>query len=208
MQCELEALRAENSWLKEQPARCAANSAEVEPPMTASLPPPQAEQSVAPGAKYRLDLGPRKNRLMAPVAAAALLLVALVSVYFARIQKTLREPALQAESLTENSDQARLATAGAITAEDELKNTKSDENPAPKTLAAKKRLPSGASYEVVRSTRVFSEPNESSRPLARIEAGMEINVIGARDGWLEVRSRHGRPPGFIRKDTAVIKDLR
>jgi hypothetical protein len=145
---------------------------------------------------------------MAPVAAAALLLVALVSVYFARIQKTLREPALQAESLTENSDQARLATAGAITAEDELKNTKSDENPAPKTLAAKKRLPSGASYEVVRSTRVFSEPNESSRPLARIEAGMEINVIGARDGWLEVRSRHGRPPGFIRKDTAVIKDLR
>jgi hypothetical protein len=176
--------------------------------MTASLPPPQAEQSVAPGAKYRLDLGPRKNRLMAPVVAVALLLVALVSVYFARTQNIPREASLQADSLTEDSDQARLTRARAITPEGETKNAKTEGNPATKAPAAKKRLPSGASYEVVRSTRVFSQPNEGSRPLARIEAGMEINVIGARDGWLEVRSRHGRPPGFIRKDTAVIKDLR
>jgi hypothetical protein len=64
----------------------------------------------------------------------------------------------------------------------------------------------GTNYQVVRSTRVFSQPNAGSQPLARVEAGMEINVVGVRDDWLEIRSRHGRPSGFIKSDAAVIKD--
>jgi hypothetical protein len=30
-----------------------------------------------------------------------------------------------------------------------------------------------------------------------------VNVVSARDGWLEIRSKNGRPPGFIKSDTAV-----
>ncbi len=72
-----------------------------------------------------------------------------------------------------------------------------------KTTALKTAVPVNASYEIIEATRVFSEPNEGSRPVARVEAGTEINVVSVRDDWLEVRSRHGRPPGFVRKNTAV-----
>jgi hypothetical protein len=69
--------------------------------------------------------------------------------------------------------------------------------------APRKTAPTRSSYQVIRSTRVFSEPNESSRPVALIDAGTEIDVVGVHGQWLEVRSRHGRPPGFIRINNAV-----
>jgi hypothetical protein len=30
-----------------------------------------------------------------------------------------------------------------------------------------------------------------------------VNVVAVRGDWLEVRSKHGNPPGFIKKDSAV-----
>lgn len=57
-------------------------------------------------------------------------------------------------------------------------------------------------YEVIRTTSVFSEPRENSRRVAQVEAGTRVNVVDARGDWLEVRSRQGRPPGFIKKDAA------
>jgi hypothetical protein len=59
------------------------------------------------------------------------------------------------------------------------------------------------SYEVIQPTRVFSAPRVDSQLIANIEPGTEVNVVDSRDGWLEIRSKHGRPPGFIRKDAAV-----
>jgi hypothetical protein len=59
------------------------------------------------------------------------------------------------------------------------------------------------SYEVIQPTRVFSAPRADSQLIANIEPGTEVNVVASRDGWLEIRSKHGRPPGFIRKDAAV-----
>jgi hypothetical protein len=35
---------------------------------------------------------------------------------------------------------------------------------------------------------------------------MKINVVDSRDGWLEIRSKHGRPPGFVRQTAAVRID--
>lgn len=58
-------------------------------------------------------------------------------------------------------------------------------------------------YQVLYPTRVYSEPREDSTVVARIPRGMKVNVVGARRDWLEVRSRHGNPPGFIKKDSAV-----
>jgi septal ring factor EnvC (AmiA/AmiB activator) len=59
-------------------------------------------------------------------------------------------------------------------------------------------------YEAVRSTSVFEEPSASSRKVATISKGSRVRVVGSRGDWLEVRSRQGRPPGFIRRDDAVL----
>jgi hypothetical protein len=204
MQCELEALRAENSWLKQGAA-----SYQSKEPGSGSQPAEslsRGERSAARAADHRLSLSPRKSRLIFPAAAVVLLIVAWVSVYFARgWHATASKPAQQVEFRGEDRSQESLVTASVLNTDADSNHRMSDENPPLKAAPSKKGAPAGASYEVVRSTRVFSQPNESSRPLARIEVGMEINVVGARDDWLEVRSRHGRPSGFIKKDAVVLK---
>jgi hypothetical protein len=80
---------------------------------------------------------------------------------------------------------------------------KTADNTAGISPAPRKTALTRSSYQVIRSTRVFSEPNESSRAVALVDAGTEIDVVGVHGQWLEVRSRHGRPPGFIRINNAV-----
>lgn len=58
-------------------------------------------------------------------------------------------------------------------------------------------------FQTVRATQVFSEPSEDSALVASIAKGVRLNVVDSREGWLEIRSKHGRPPGFIRRDEAV-----
>jgi hypothetical protein len=58
-------------------------------------------------------------------------------------------------------------------------------------------------YEVTRSTRVFAAPTEFAQQVGEIEPGLKVNVVNARDGWLEIHSKHGRPPGFIRSDAVA-----
>jgi hypothetical protein len=59
-------------------------------------------------------------------------------------------------------------------------------------------------YETVRSTAVHEEPANSARVLAQITKGTQITVVGSGGGWLEIRSKHGKPPGFIRADDAMF----
>lgn len=59
------------------------------------------------------------------------------------------------------------------------------------------------SYEIVKPTRVFSAPSEHSQLVANIDPGTQVNVVDSRNGWLEIRSKHGRPPGFISKASAI-----
>jgi Bacterial SH3 domain len=58
-------------------------------------------------------------------------------------------------------------------------------------------------FQTVRSTQVFSAPSQDSELIVNIAKGTKVNVVDSRDGWLEIRSKHGRPPGFIRQETAV-----
>src|SRR6476620_1311055 len=58
-------------------------------------------------------------------------------------------------------------------------------------------------FQTVSPTQVFSEPSEDSALVASIAKGVRLNVVDSREGWLEIRSKHGRPPGFIRRDEAV-----
>ncbi|HEV8722015.1 MAG TPA: hypothetical protein VGW77_15400 [Candidatus Binatia bacterium] len=58
-------------------------------------------------------------------------------------------------------------------------------------------------FETVRPTQVYTGPSENSALIGNIGPGMKLNVVDSSDGWLEVRSKHGRPPGFIRQEAAV-----
>ena len=58
-------------------------------------------------------------------------------------------------------------------------------------------------YEVTRNARVFAAPTEFAQQVGEIEPGLKVNVVNARDGWLEIHSKHGRPPGFIRSDAVA-----
>ena len=58
-------------------------------------------------------------------------------------------------------------------------------------------------YEITQPGRVYAAPNELSQLIGEIEPGVKVNVVNTRDGWLEIHSKHGRLPGFIRRDVAA-----
>jgi uncharacterized protein YoxC len=58
-------------------------------------------------------------------------------------------------------------------------------------------------FETVRPTQVYDGPSENSAWIADIGAGMKLNVVDSTFGWLEIRSIHGRPPGFVRQEATV-----
>ena len=69
-----------------------------------------------------------------------------------------------------------------------------------------RRAAEPGSYEIIRPTSVFAEPSDSSRKLSTINRGTRVTVVGSEGEWLEVRSKHGNPPGFIRRDDAMFVD--
>ncbi len=71
-----------------------------------------------------------------------------------------------------------------------------------------RRSAEAGSYEVIRATSVFEEPSESSRKVATINKGTKVNVVRSVGEWLEVRSKHGNPPGYIRRDDAMFTERR
>ena len=74
--------------------------------------------------------------------------------------------------------------------------------PAP--AIASRRPADPGTYQTIRATTVFAEPSASSRIVASVGSGIQVNVVGSNGDWLEVRSKHGKPPGFIRRDDAVL----
>lgn len=58
-------------------------------------------------------------------------------------------------------------------------------------------------FKTISPTQVFSEPSEYSDLIANLALGTKVNVVDSKDGWLEIRSKHGRPPGFIRQEATV-----
>jgi len=59
-------------------------------------------------------------------------------------------------------------------------------------------------YETIRVTFVFEEPSGSSRKVATIKEGIKVTVVGSRGEWIEVRSKYGNPPGFVRREDAMF----
>jgi uncharacterized membrane-anchored protein YhcB (DUF1043 family) len=55
-------------------------------------------------------------------------------------------------------------------------------------------------YETTKATAVHEAPSATSRAISQIGRGTRINVVSATGDWLEVRSKHGNPPGYVRSD--------
>jgi hypothetical protein len=76
-------------------------------------------------------------------------------------------------------------------------------DPAPQpTPAPTRRAAEAGVYETTRATSVHEDPSGSSRVLSKIGPGTRINVVRSTGDWLEVRSKQGNPPGFVRLDDA------
>ncbi|MDP2603428.1 MAG: hypothetical protein Q8S00_12670 [Deltaproteobacteria bacterium] len=76
-------------------------------------------------------------------------------------------------------------------------------DPAPQpTPAPTRRTAEAGVYETTRATSVHEDPSGSSRVLSKIGPGTRINVVRSTGDWLEVRSKQGNPPGFVRLDDA------
>jgi TolA-binding protein len=74
----------------------------------------------------------------------------------------------------------------------------------PASTAAAKQGGEPGSYETLRVTTVHEQPINSSRVVAQIDRGTVITVVRSTGDWLEVRSKHGNPPGFVRRDDAML----
>jgi hypothetical protein len=113
----------------------------------------------------------------------------------ARLQKELEDSSKQIASLHAGSDE----TTRARRSVQRNVNSRREE-----TRRAEQNLSSERLYQTVRSTSVFDEPSASSRKVGNIANGTRVRVVGSTDDWLEVRSKQGRAPGFIRRDDAVL----
>jgi cytoskeletal protein RodZ len=80
-------------------------------------------------------------------------------------------------------------------------------DPAPPVQSAPapaRRVAEPGVYETSRATTVYEEPTASSRVITQIARGTHVTVVRGVGEWLEVRSKHGNPPGFIRADDAML----
>jgi SH3 domain-containing protein/zinc ribbon protein len=59
-------------------------------------------------------------------------------------------------------------------------------------------------YETRRATTLYEEPSASAKTVATIPAGTPVNVVSSTGDWLEVHSKRGNPPGYIRRDDATF----
>jgi len=85
--------------------------------------------------------------------------------------------------------------------------TRNDPRPverAPLPARPAQRPAEAGVYETLRSTDVHEQPAQTSRVISRIPGGTRINVVRSDGEWLEIVSRKGNPPGFIRREHAQL----
>lgn len=73
---------------------------------------------------------------------------------------------------------------------------------------AKKRerqaVPIHRTYRVTADVFVRQGPSDAFTALRRLPKDTKVYVVGVRDDWLEIQSKHGRPPGYIEKKYAEL----
>ena len=71
-----------------------------------------------------------------------------------------------------------------------------------KVTPTSRRASGSGAYETRDSTPLFESASSSSRVVANIPPGTRVEVVSSKGDWLEVHSRRGNPPGFIRRQDA------
>ncbi|MFQ5682254.1 MAG: hypothetical protein ACE5HC_03180 [Candidatus Binatia bacterium] len=74
----------------------------------------------------------------------------------------------------------------------------------PASPGFRRRSADPGTYEVIRDTTVFERPSGASRKVMTIQKRTRVTVVKSVGEWLEVRSKHGNPPGFIHRDDAMF----
>lgn len=119
----------------------------------------------------------------------------------ARLEETNRDlTATQRKLADANREIERLTSSGVAAAP--APRRRADPLPAPATPARRAAEP--GIYETRRPTAVYEEPYDSARVVTRIAKSTRVTVVRSVGDWLEVRSKHGNPPGFIRSDDAML----
>jgi hypothetical protein len=59
-------------------------------------------------------------------------------------------------------------------------------------------------YQTTRATSVYEGPSSAARVVSQISRGTRINVVSSAGDWLQVQSKHGNPPGYVRSDDAQL----
>ena len=75
--------------------------------------------------------------------------------------------------------------------------------PLPQPVAARRTTAPGV-YETTRPTSVYENPSSAARVISQIDRGTRLNVVSSAGDWLEVRSKRGNPPGYVRSDDARL----
>jgi hypothetical protein len=108
------------------------------------------------------------------------------------MQERLRAATREADRVTVGRSPAARTTAGRAPA-----------TAGPLSTAAEARRTAEAGvYETTRATPVYEGPSSASRVVSQIGKGTRINVVNSAGGWLEVKSKRGNPPGYVRSDDA------
>ena len=116
-----------------------------------------------------------------------------------KLAESQKDLAALAKKLTEaNSEVARLNSTRQAAA------PRANPLPANSPPPLPRRAAEPGVYEVLRSTSVYEEPSSAARVLTRVERATQVTVVRSVGEWLEVRSKHGNPPGFIRADDAMF----
>ena len=75
--------------------------------------------------------------------------------------------------------------------------------PLPQPVAPRRTTTPGV-YESTRPTSVYENPSSAARVISQIDRGTRLNVVSSAGDWLEVRSKRGNPPGYVRSDDARL----
>ena len=117
------------------------------------------------------------------------------------LRKDLDEGGKQVAVLQSRLDQANR---GLASMQEKLKTTRTPQvSPSVPASGSGSRAADAGSYQVIRATSVFQEASPDSRKITTIAKGTKVNVVRSVGDWLEVRSKHGNPPGYIRRDDAT-----
>jgi chromosome segregation ATPase len=176
------------------------------PPMSAKKSPDQPAAADSPAAAESQPKRPRRFGIF-PVVILLLAVGALGVWYVGFDSAESTVPTVTASTLSHDGNlpvaQPERETQPGVGTEAARSTVKDTGEPASVSPPVKRAPRATGTYQITRASRVYAGPTESSQSMGEIEPGVKVSVVDSRDGWLEIHSKHGRPPGYIRSEVAA-----